>query len=317
MRAAPFAIGIDVGGTNIKTVAVTPEGVLLHQAQVPTAERETAWADRVRMAIAVVEREQGGQAGYIGLAAPGLVARDGRSVAWMQGRMESLQGLDWTDFLGSPRVIPVLNDAHAALLGEAWKGAAAGSRNAVMVTLGTGVGGGAIVDGRLLRGHIGRAGHVGHISLDPDGQPDITNAPGSLEDAIGDCTVSRRSAGKYATTLNLVEAYRAGDSEAARIWLRSVRALAAGIVSLINLYDPEVVILGGGIVNASEALLAPLTADLAVFEWKPAGGEVRIVTASLGEAAGAWGAAANALNVIESPWIRSCGADEIGAPCVI
>ena len=299
MRGVPYAVGIDVGGTNIKTIAVTVEGQMLYQSQQPTPTAETAWAERIREAIARIAVDQGLSAGYIGLAAPGLVARDGRSIAWMQGRMESLQGLDWTAFLASSRVIPVLNDAQAALLGEAWRGAAAGCRNVMMLTLGTGVGGGAIVDGRLLRGAIGRAGHLGHVSLDPDGAPDIVGTPGSLEDAIGDCTVAQRSGGLFATTAALVSAYRDGDLDAAAVWLRSVQALAASIVSLVNVLDPEIVILGGGIVNAGDALLNPLREWMDRLEWRPTGSRVRIVTATLGELAGAWGAAANALHINE------------------
>lgn len=297
----PYAIGIDVGGTNIKTIAVSVAGELLSQSQQPTAENEASWAERIRSEIESVERQQGAAAGYIGLAAPGLAAPDGRSIAWMQGRMESLQGLDWTNFLAASRVIPVLNDAQAALLGETWKGAAAGCRNVILLTLGTGVGGAAIVDGRLLRGHIGRAGHLGHISLDPDANGDITRTPGSLEDAIGDCTVAARTAGRFGSTAELVRAYNEGDAEAAAVWLRSVKALAAGIVSLVNVLDPEIVILGGGIVKSGAALIDPLTDWIERFEWRPTGHGVRIVTASLGEIAGAWGAAANALGIGTSP----------------
>ena len=296
-QSIPYAVGIDVGGTNIKTVAVTVDGGLLFQSQQPTSENERAWAERIRQVIADIERRQGQQAGYVGLAAPGLVATDSRSIAWMQGRMASLQGLDWTRYLSAPRIIPVLNDAQAALLGEAWKGAAAGCRNVVLLTLGTGVGGGAMVDGRLLRGAIGRAGHLGHISLDPDGDLDITGSPGSLEDAIGDCSLSKRSGGRYTATSDLISDYNKGDAEAAQIWLRSVKALASGIVSLVNVLDPEVVILGGGIVKAGDALLVPLREWIDKFEWRPTGSAVRIVKASLGEMAGAWGAAANALRV--------------------
>jgi glucokinase len=215
----------------------------------------------------------------------------------MQGRMESLQGLDWTSFLASPRIIPVVNDAQAALLGETWRGAAAGCRNVILLTLGTGVGGAAIVDGHLLRGHIGRAGHLGHTSLDPNGSLDITGTPGSLEDAVGDCTVSKRSGGRFSTTARLVQAYIEGDAAAAEIWLRSVKALAAAVISLANVLDPEVVILGGGIVNAGDALLKPLCEWIDKFEWRPTGSAIRTVTAKLGEMAGAWGAAANALSV--------------------
>ncbi|HLK56868.1 MAG TPA: ROK family protein [Chthonomonadaceae bacterium] len=290
----PYAIGIDVGGTNIKTVAVTSAGERLFQSQQPTAENETAWAERIREQIAQIEAQQGEPATWIGLAAPGLAAPDGRSIAWMQGRMASVQGLDWTSYLQSSRTIPVLNDAHAALLGEAWLGAAAGCQNVVLLTLGTGVGGGAIVNGHLLRGHIGRAGHLGHISLDAAGSPDIVGAPGSLEDAVGDCTILERSGGRFASTEQLVAAHRAGDAEATALWQRTLQALAAGLVSLINVLDPEVVILGGGMAKADDALFLPLQAYLDRWEWRPTGSRVRLVAATLGEFAGAFGAAVNA-----------------------
>jgi glucokinase len=95
----------------------------------------------------------------------------------MQGRLNGLQGFVWTDFLDSPRPVVVLNDAHAALLGEVWKGAARGYNNVILLTLGTGVGGALLIDGRLAQGNIGRAGHLGHVSLNSDGAPDIAGTP--------------------------------------------------------------------------------------------------------------------------------------------
>src|SRR5207249_12254403 len=133
--------------------------------------------------------EHGNPSAGIGVSAPGLAARDERSIAVMPGRLSGLEGLDWTRFLDSPKPVPVLNDAHAALMGEAWLGAARGFRNVILLTLGTGVGGAAMVDGRLLRGHLGRAGHLGHVCLDPAGPPDCAGTPGSLEVAIGNGTL--------------------------------------------------------------------------------------------------------------------------------
>jgi glucokinase len=228
---------------------------------------------------------------YIGLAAPGLAAGDHRSIAFMPERLPGLENLDWQKHFRVASAVPVLNDAQAALAGEVWRGAARGCRNVILLTLGTGVGGAAIIDGHALRGRIGRAGHFGHISLDPDGSGDITGAPGSLEDAIGDSTVNARSRGHFSSTRELVAAARKGDSGAKTVWIASVRALAAGITSLINAFDPEVVILGGGITQAGAALFQPLEDFLDQFEWRPGGARARIVRAKLGDRAGAFGAA--------------------------
>jgi glucokinase len=207
-----------------------------------------------------------------------------------------LEGLVWKTFFKAPCPVPIINDAHAALLGEVWRGAARHSQNAILLTLGTGVGGAAMVDGRLLRGHLGRAGHFGHISLDPGGTPDIVRTPGSLEDAIGNCTVKARSSGRFSSTRALVAAANAGDADARCIWLRSVRALAAGIVSLVNVLDPEVVVIGGGIAQAKTALLRPLNQFLNDSEWRPGGKKICVAPAKLGDRAGAFGAAWNAIH---------------------
>jgi glucokinase len=290
-----YAIGIDVGGTNIKTVAVSRQGDILHRAEQPTTDERADWAARIREEITRIEVTQREAAGWVGLAAPGLAAPDGRSIAWMQGRMEAIQGLDWTSYLGAAETVPVLNDAHAALLGEAWRGAAAGCPNVVLLTLGTGVGGGALVDGHLLRGNIGRAGHLGHICLDPDAESDITGTPGSLEDAVGDCTIVERTRGRFKSTAQLVEAHLAGDPIATACWLQAVHRLGCGIVSLINVLDPEIVILGGGIIKAGPALFTPLQEVVDRHEWRPTASQARIAPAKLGELAGAVGAAYHAL----------------------
>jgi glucokinase len=289
----PYVIGCDIGVTHVKVVTVSREGEVLSRRQVDTLADRPDWPTRVRDVIAATEQAYG-PAAHVGLAAPGIAAPHGRFIAWMRGRLAEVEGLDWSERLGRP--VPVLNDAQAALLGEVWQGAARGARNVMLLTLGTGVGGALMVDGRLLRGHLGRAGHLGHISLDPDGPPDIVNTPGSLEDAIGNCTVARRSGGRFATTHDLYAAHERGDAMATELWNRSIKALGAGVASLINVADPEVVIIGGGIARASGALFAPLEALLDQFEWRPHGRRVRIVPAALGEHAGALGAAWNAID---------------------
>jgi glucokinase len=291
-----YALGIDLGGTNVKAIAVTAKGRVLAEASVPTGgANHPRWQNAVRRAAEEIQRRLKSAPTWIGVAAPGLAAPDQRCIAHLPGRLPGLEKLDWQKFFAFPRAIPVLNDAQAALLGEVWLGAARRAENAILFTLGTGVGGAALVDGGLLRGHLGRAGHLGHISLDPAGERDIVNTPGSLEDAIGDCTMSVRTGGRFASTAELVAASLRGDLNARRIWLDSIRALAAAIASLINVLDPQTAVIGGGIAKAGPKLFAPLRRQLARFEWRPAGAKVRIVAAKLGDRAGAFGAARNAI----------------------
>jgi glucokinase len=291
-----YAIGLDLGGTNIKGLALTPSGhVLAERVSLTGSRGERSWVKNVDRVLAELQKEMKCLAACVGLAAPGLAAADYRSIAYLPERLPGLEKLDWREHFRLPSAVPVLNDAHAALFGEVWRGGARGCRNVVLLTLGTGVGGAAIVDGHPLRGRNGRAGHFGHISLNPDGAADITGTPGSLEDAIGDSTLPARSGGRFRSTRDLVRAVRKRDLEAKKIWLTSLRALAAGITSLINALDPEVVILGGGITLAGPALFSPLQTILNKFEWRPGGARAKIVRAKLGDRAGAFGAAWQAI----------------------
>jgi glucokinase len=263
---------------------------------VPTGgAKGSQWQKAVRLAAATLQTEVKCPPTWIGIAAPGLPAADQRSIAFLPERLPGLEGLDWRKFFGFAQAVPVLNDAQAALLGEIWLGAARRSRNALLITLGTGVGGAVMVDGRLLRGHLGRAGHLGHVSLDPAGAPDIVNTPGSLEDAIGDATVAARSGGLFANTRDLVAAVGQGNAPARKVWQDSIHALAAAIASFINVLDPQIVVVGGGIANSGPALFTPLRRHLARFEWRPGGAKAHIVQAKLGDRAGAFGAARNAM----------------------
>jgi glucokinase len=290
------AIGIDLGGTRIKALAYDLDAEEeLERTMLPTDDgqffdQDPAWANSIRELLSEWETRFEQSFDSVGIASPGLTAKDQRSIAFMPGRLGGIEGLIWEDFLKTSAKVRVANDAHAALLGETWQGAAKGSKNVILLTIGTGVGGAAISDGHLLRGHLGRAGHFGHLSLDPLGEPDICGTPGSLEDAIGDCTVKKRSNGRFTRTKELVDAHLAGDKQASDTWLRSVQCLAAAIASLINALDPEVVLLGGGIANARETLLNPLRSCLDKMEWRPASNRVEIRIAQLGEWAGATGA---------------------------
>ena len=282
-------VGIDLGGTRVKCVVLTPAGEELKRVQMDTNDDGAGgFRDAVKSLVAGLTEGFGVPAG-VGLSAPGLASADNRSIAFMPGRLQGLENLVWSEILGLRTV--VCNDAQAALAGEAWIGAAADRRHALLLTLGTGVGGAILSDGRILTGAIGRAGHLGHISLDIDGEPDIVGTPGSLEDLIGDHSVEARSAGRFGSTRDLVAAVRGGDQFAQGVWRRSIRALACAIASLINVLDPEVVIIGGGIAAAGETLFDPLREELRAMEWCPGGHQVLVVSAKLGAFAGAIGAA--------------------------
>ncbi|MEK7728655.1 MAG: ROK family protein, partial [candidate division KSB1 bacterium] len=254
-----FALGLDLGGTNIKLVCVAASGEVIAQRSIATHDDARAvWAEHVKSLIATIEHERGAQAKWLGLAAPGLATRDHRAIAFMPGRMQGLEQLDWTNYLQRDQTVTVLNDAHAALLGEHWLGAAKNFAHAILLTLGTGVGGAILSHGKLLTGALGRAGHLGHICLNLNGEKDIVNTPGSIELLLGDCTIHARSQGRFASTEKLMAAHLAGDQHATQVWSESIYALACAIASFINILDPEAVIIGGGISKAGAALFEPL-----------------------------------------------------------
>jgi glucokinase len=295
MQPPQCFIGLDVGGTMIKALAFSTDGKILGEESGATLDDGTGeWKQRARTIVRQLLRNCPAPARG-GVAAPGLPDPDGRTIAVMPGRLRGLEGLNWQSWLEFGQPVPVWNDAQAALLGEVWLGAARGASNTILLTLGTGVGGAVMVDGKLLRGRLGRAGHLGHVSLDPDGPLDIANTPGSLEDAIGEHTLAQRSGGHFSSTRDLIREFEKGSAEAARVWLRSLRCLGAALAGFINAFDPELIVLGGGIAGAGDALFVPLREQLDQFEWRPGGSRVRLARAELGGKAGAAGAAYGAM----------------------
>ncbi len=289
-------LGIDLGGTRIKgALFAADSGEMLARQMVATGDGERdaeggpAFVAQALTLAASLEREAGLAADSVGVSAPGLANREASAIAFMPGRLAGLEGLEWSGVFGRPT--RVINDAHAALMGEIWRGGARGLRDVVFLTLGTGVGGAVVSEGRLLRGHLGRAGHLGHLALDFRGGGDICGTPGSLEDLVGDHSVAARTGGRFTSTRDLVAAVEAGDASAGEMWETSMRALAAGVVSLINAFDPEAVIIGGGISEAWSAIETPLARWLDDFEWRPGGHRVAVRRAALGEWAGVCGAA--------------------------
>lgn len=293
-----YAIGIDLGGTNIKFLATDAKAAVLQEVCCETEDSSDGigiWAERIAETIDKIESLQRRPAHWIGVSAPGMTDREKRSIISLPGRLKGLERLDWTNFLGRDETVPVLNDAHAALYGESWSGSAAEYKNVIFITLGTGVGGAFSINGQLQSGFLGRAGHFGHTCLNPDMPLDIKNSPGSIEMMIGECTIKERTNGRFNSTKDLVSSYLSGDKEASDIWLRSIYHLACALSSFINILDPEVILLGGGISKAGDALMDPLNFYMNKVEWRPQGHSVPIKFATLGNRAGALGAARYAM----------------------
>lgn len=289
-----IAIGIDLGGTRIKAVAIDGLGNTLHQHYQPTCDGDdNVWKNAVATAVREIQDKTGDTDVLVGISAPGLPNAGNSAIACLPGRLQGLENFVWTAFLGMRTF--VLNDAISAMMAEAGFGAAKGRKNVVMLTLGTGVGGAILVDGKPYQGAFNKAGHIGHMVIDSDGDRDITGMPGSLEDAIGNCSIEKRTFGKFSSTQQLLEAFRRGDCFAAEVWLTSVRKLAIGLASLTNILSPETIILGGGITEAGKDLFEPLEQYLSLYEWRAGGNKTEIVKAQYGDLAGAVGAACFAI----------------------
>ena len=290
------AIGIDLGCTNIKAVLIDEAGNILHQARQETREQDDRhWKESVNTLIKDFKIRNGQAVDAIGLCAPGLANGDNTCIACMPGRLPGLENFLWSTF--TKEKVFVLNDAHAALTAEASFGAARGMNHAILLTLGSGVGGGILINGHLYQGLSQMAGHFGHTTVDANAHTrDVTNMPGSIEDAIGNITIVQRSYGRYQSTFELLEAYRRGETFATWLWLDSLRKLAVSIASAINMISPEVVIIGGGIAQAGDALIKPLQHFLEIHEWRPNGKHTPLKLAEFSDMAGAMGAAGFALS---------------------
>ncbi|WP_316814398.1 ROK family protein [Pedobacter heparinus] len=300
------AIGIDLGGTHIKGILLSPAGeVLAHQVQKTEVNKKNdnedqPWKRIVRQMVSDLKSKSIHPITAIGLAAPGLPNEENSAIRILPERLIGLENFIWSDYLGEENIW-VMNDAHAALMAEARFGVGQGVKNIVMLTLGTGVGGGIFINGELHQGNFQMAGHLGHMTLDVDqDDPGITGMPGTLENAIGNASILRRSFGKYTTTKALVEAYKKGDTFATYIWLNSVRKLALGLCSLNNILSPDVIILGGGITKAGRSLYGPLADFISVYEWKSVGKKCPILQANYSDLAGAVGAAGFALTKLKN-----------------
>lgn len=285
------AIGIDLGGTNVKGIVMNEAGEILLQHSIPTVDDEDGhWRENVLQMVDFLKDTFPKPLELIGLSAPGLANDANTAIAHLPNRLQGLENFNWSKYLHTNTF--VLNDAHAALMAEAKFGVASGFKNAVLLTLGTGIGGGLLINGELYQGQGQMAGHLGHISINyADDEPSILGMPGSLEYAFGNYSIKRRSRGKYDSVEKLVADFEKGDTFATWLWLDSVRKLALAVASLINALSPEIIILSGGITNANDLLFNHLNEFVHLYEFKPKGKITPIFKAKFQELSGAIGAA--------------------------
>lgn len=296
MKNNAKAIGIDLGGTRIKAVLIDGYGQIIEETITKTDDENGSWKTSVKQAFD--QLIVGNEHVYIGLSAPGIPNKNNTCIQYMPERLIGIEGFDWSNFL--QKKVHVVNDAIAAMSAEVKFGAAKNCKNAIMITIGTGVGGALLIDGKIHQGAFQKAGHIGHMSINQDGEPDICGMPGSLEEAIGNYSIEKRSNGLFHSTSEMIEALKLNNLDAKTIWLKSVRSLAIAIASLGNIISPEKIILAGGITNAGEILTKPLKEYMASFEWVAGGEAMQIEVAHFGEHTGALGAAAFAMSANEN-----------------
>jgi glucokinase len=287
-------IGVDVGGTKTLAAVIAPDGTVEEQALQPT---DVSSQDALLAGLdAIVDELRADRdVAALGFGIPSRVdQRVGRAVASVN---IPLHGVDFRDRMHERHGLPVAidNDANAAAIGEWRAGAAKGATFVVMLTLGTGVGGGVVLDGRPFRGTTGVGAELGHIVIEADGGlPCGCGGRGHLEAyASGGAAdrAARELYGEGSSGKELVENAHGGDSRAVEALAAIGRSLGAGIASFVNIFEPEVVVVGGGFGSAAgELVLGPAREVLAVDGLEPARDTVKLVQTQLGYQAGVIGA---------------------------
>jgi glucokinase len=307
-------IGIDAGGTKLLG-GVVDDGLVVHH-RVHRTWRGADRAETLEIFVDAVEevRAVALDVDAVGFGIPSLV--DSRTGASLWSNHLPLDDVPFRDLMSERLGLPVYvdNDSNLSLLAEHRRGAARDTRHALMVALGTGIGGGILIDGRIYRGATGVGAELGHVVVDIDGADCPGDCPGRgcLEalvsgNAIGvegqavaatrpESRLGRRLAGGAAITGGLVtELAHAGDAAAREVLELIGRRLGAGLTGLVNVFNPEVIVIGGGAVAAGDLMLDPARAVVAERALPPAGAAVRIVPAAFGDEAGMIGAALFAL----------------------
>ncbi len=286
-------IGIDLGGTAIKFGRFTGDGACLQSLSVATPQPATPEAVMAAMVDAIAQLDPDNLSMAIGVGTPGPADATGRiaKVAINLTGWHDVPLADWLEAkTGKPTILA--NDANCAGLGEAWLGAGRHFQNLILLTLGTGVGGAVILDGKLFVGHQGAAGELGLITLNPDGPMCNSGNQGSLEQYTSVVAIRRRT-GKEPAELGALA--QAGDAEALTFWQNYGKYLGAGLSSLVYVLTPQAIVLGGGVSASFEFFLPTLQAEIERRVLATSRVGLQILPAELGNYAGIVGAAKLAL----------------------
>ncbi|MDH6136425.1 glucokinase [Kitasatospora sp. MAA4] len=304
---------IDIGGTKIAGALVgADDGALHHRTERPTPAK--ADGEVVLDVVAAVLAELAASAGGAHWARVALVGLGSAGpVDAVRGTVSPVNIPGWRDFplvarvreLADGRPVVLTGDGVAMTAAEHWLGAARGFDNALCMVVSTGVGGGLVLGGSLYPGPSGNAGHIGHISVDLDGDPCPCGGRGCLEGLASGTAIARhaRAAGWRPDPADgpgaaaVAASARAGDPRALAAFARAGQALAAGIAATATLVELDVVVIGGGVAQAGELLFGPLRAQLAQYATLSYVRGLRVCPAELATDAGLVGAAAAALRV--------------------
>ncbi|QCH14171.1 ROK family protein [Synechococcus sp. CB0101] len=287
-------IGVDLGGTAIKLGRFSLDGELLAELEVPTPQPTMPGAVVIAIVEAVQQLDPERLASCVGLGLPGPMDAAGR-VARVCINLPGWEQVPLAEWLEPQlqRRVTLANDGNCAVVGEAWQGAARGYQDVLLLTLGTGVGGGVLLGGRLFTGNGGAAAEPGLICIDPEGPPCNSGNRGSLEQFCSIGALARQSS---LTPHELCQRADAGDPEALAIWQCYGRHLGVGLSSLIYVLTPELVLIGGGLSAASHHFLPSALEEVEHRVQRESRQGLEIRRCALGNGAGRLGAARLALD---------------------
>lgn len=304
MKDSDLALGIDIGGTKMAAGIVDASGRIHCADRTPSPAHGTA--AEMWDALELLIRNVLDAAGHPVLAGVGIGCAG--PMVWPDGVVSPVNITAWRGFPLRRSVanifpgVPVRihNDAVAMAVGENWKGAAVGHRNALGMVVSTGVGGGLIIDGRLASGALGNAGHIGHIVVYPDGPPCTCGGRGCLEIIASGTSITRWALGEGwspgpgepADAKTLAAHAREGDAIAEAAFRRSGEAVGIALASVAALLDLDVAVIGGGLIHAGDLLRGPLHETFHRYAGLRHAAWLQIVPTALGDEAGIIGAAA-------------------------